>query len=118
MRLLMEVLGCSLETAKFPNRRSGQIEEVPFLQISGVDSDFPPHTPRRVAQSLLGRYRGKFFLGSFAERSSGRRQDQTLYFLSFTPPETLMDCIVFAVDRNYFHLFFLGKPHNQLTGHH
>ena len=40
MRLLMEVLGCSLETAKFPNRRSGQIEEVPFLQISGVDSDF------------------------------------------------------------------------------
>ena len=40
MRLLLEVLGCSLETAKFPNRRSGQVEEVPFLQISGVDSDF------------------------------------------------------------------------------
>ena len=40
MRLLLEVLGCSLETAKFPNRRSGQIEEVPFLQISGVDSDY------------------------------------------------------------------------------
>ena len=40
MRLLLEVLGCSLETAKFPNRRSGQVEEVPFLQISGVDSDY------------------------------------------------------------------------------
>jgi len=39
MRLLLEVLGCSLETAKFP-KRSGQIEEVPFLQISGVDSDY------------------------------------------------------------------------------
>jgi hypothetical protein len=40
MRLLLEVLGCSLETAKFPNRRSGQVEEVPFLQISGVDNDY------------------------------------------------------------------------------
>ena len=40
MRLLLEVLGCSLETAKFPNRRSGQVEEVPFLQISGVDGDY------------------------------------------------------------------------------
>ena len=40
MRLLLETLACSLETAKFPNRRSGQIEEVPFLQISGVDQDY------------------------------------------------------------------------------
>ena len=40
MRSLIEVLGCSLETAKFPNRRSGQVEEVPFLQISGVDTDY------------------------------------------------------------------------------
>ena len=40
MRLLLETLACSLETAKFPNRRSGQVEEVPFLQISGVDSDY------------------------------------------------------------------------------
>ena len=40
MRLLLEVLACRLDTAKFPNRRTGQIEEVPFLSISGVDSDF------------------------------------------------------------------------------
>jgi len=40
MRLLLEVLACRLDTAKFPNRRTGQVEEVPFLAISGVDSDF------------------------------------------------------------------------------
>ena len=40
MRLLLEVLASRLDTAKFPNRRTGQVEEVPFLSISGVDQDF------------------------------------------------------------------------------
>lgn len=40
MRLLLETLACSLETAKFPNRRTGGIDEVPFLQVSGVDQDY------------------------------------------------------------------------------
>ena len=40
MRLLLEVLACRLDLAKFPNRKTGQIEEVPNLSISGVDTDF------------------------------------------------------------------------------
>ena len=40
MRLLLEVLASRLDTAKFPNRRTGQVEEVPYLSISGVDQDY------------------------------------------------------------------------------
>ena len=40
MRLLLEVLASSMEVAKFPNRRTGLVEETPFLQVVGVDQDF------------------------------------------------------------------------------
>ena len=40
MRLLLEVLASSMEVAKFPNRRTGQVEETPFLQVVGVDQDY------------------------------------------------------------------------------
>ena len=40
MRLLLEVLASSVEVAKFPNRRTGAIDETPFLQVVGVDQDF------------------------------------------------------------------------------
>lgn len=40
MRLLLEVLASSLDTAKFPNRRTGQVEETPVLVTCGVDQDF------------------------------------------------------------------------------
>ena len=40
MRLLLETLACRLDISKFPNRKTGQVEEVPTLVISGVDVDF------------------------------------------------------------------------------
>jgi hypothetical protein len=40
MRLLLEVVGTSQETARFPKRNGGGIDEVPLLVITGVDTDF------------------------------------------------------------------------------
>ena len=40
MRLLIECLSCRLDVSKFPNRKTGQMEEVPTLVISGVDTDY------------------------------------------------------------------------------
>ncbi len=39
MRLLLEVLAVKADEANFPNRQGG-IEKVPFVAISGVDSDY------------------------------------------------------------------------------
>lgn len=59
MRLLLEVLSCSLETAKFPNRRTGQIDETQVRVICGVDQDFfdslikvKVYKPKKLNQSF------------------------------------------------------------------